>query len=192
MLFHPFEPQISQHTKKLLIGTLPPEGVNFYFSNSKNTRLWDLLTAIRNEQDFVDKGGNALNPKDKIETLDTLGVGIADIIYGYERDVFTSTKDKHIVPKKYFDILQLAVDNGITELLFVYQSAFKWFLHSIGSVEPLRLGRLKVRYPIGKQQEILYKGKVIKCTLLPAPLNRGSKGQTLKFKLAFYKEHILA
>jgi len=188
---HPFKPQISKATKKLLIGTLPPENVTFYFSNSPNTRLWDILTAISEESTYVGKGGNGLSINRKIEILDILGIGIGDIIYKYERDDPNSTKDKHIEPKEYKNLLQIAADNDIDELLFVYQSAFKWFLHSLKKVEPVRLSKLRSRYVNGTEQEVNFQGKVIKCILLPSPLNRGRKGETLERKLAFYRKYIL-
>jgi G:T/U-mismatch repair DNA glycosylase len=190
MLTHPFKPQISKATKKLLIGTLPPENVPFYFSNSTNTRLWDILSAIKENKNHVGSGGNNLSNVEKIEILEKLKIGITDIIYGYERDE-PSTKDKHIDPKEYNDLLQLALDNNIDEMFFVYQSALKWFIHSLKKTEPVRLKKLKGKYIIGRQPEILAQEKIIKCTLLPPPLNRGTKGQTLDFKLGFYRKHIL-
>jgi len=192
MKTHPFPPQISKTTKKLLIGTLPPEDVKFYFSNSSNTRLWDILNSITEKSEDVGKGGNNLSDNKKIQILDNLNIGIGDIIYKYKRDFYISTKDNHIEPKEYKDLLQLAVDNNINELLFVYQSAFKWFIHSLEKVEPIRLNKLKSKYNIGPQQEFEYQGKIIKCFLLPPPLNRGSKDQTLKYKLDFYRKYILS
>lgn len=47
MLKHPFEPFIPNNAKKLIIGTLPPENIPYYYSNSPNTRMWDLLSAIK-------------------------------------------------------------------------------------------------------------------------------------------------
>jgi G:T/U-mismatch repair DNA glycosylase len=188
---HPFKPQITKATKKLLVGTLPPEGVTFYFSNSSNTRLWDILQAISENQPFVQTGGNDLSDREKIQILDRLEIGISDVIYGYDRDEFSSTKDKHIVPKEYNELLELAIENGITELLFVYQSAYKWFLHSLQSQIPVGLTRLKTKHQIGAQPSIEYNGKQIKCILLPSPLNRGRKGESLDFKLSFYRKHIL-
>jgi len=191
---HPFPPQISKATRKLLIGTLPPENVKFYFSNSSNTRLWDILRSIRESREQICSGSNTLSDMQKIEILDSLKVGISDIIYGYERDDITSTKDEDIEPREYRDLLQLAADNNINELLFVYQSAYKWFLHSLEKTEPVRLKRIKTRCiigPIGPQKEIEFRGKRIKCTLLPSPLNRGREGETLEFKIAFYRKYIL-
>lgn len=188
---HPFKPQISKETKKLLVGTLPPEGVPFYFSNSSNTRLWDILTAIKDNEKQIGSGGNHLSDDKKKDMLEQLGIGISDIIYRYERDQHNSVKDEHIDPKEYNDLRQLAVDNNIEELLFVYQSAFKWFLHSIEKSTPVRLNKLKGTYLVGQQQSIEFKGKTIKCTLLPSPLNRGRKDETLVSKLAIYRKYII-
>ncbi|ANE51504.1 hypothetical protein [Flavisolibacter tropicus] len=190
MRTHPFKPLITKNTKKLLVGTLPPEDVSFYFSNSSNTRLWDILTAINEHSNYVNRGGNELSDRTKIEILNSLNIGITDIIYRYDRDDYNSTKDKHIQPKEYKDLLQLSVDNNINELLFVYQSAFKWFVHSLEKVEPVRLKKLKVKYVIGPVGEFKFQDKTIRCILLPAPLNRGKKDETLAFKLEFYRKYI--
>lgn len=175
----------------MLIGTLPPESVSFYFSHSTNTRLWDILNAIFLKQKVVSKGGNNLSENDKIKILDGLGLGITDIIYGYNRTEIDSTRDDHIRPKAYKKLLDLAVENNINELLFVYGSAYKWFLHSLEDLPPVQLSRLKGSYQIGFQKECVYRGKNIKCVLLPSPLNRGRKGETLSFKLDFYHKFIL-
>lgn len=191
MSVHPFEPLIFKSTKKLLIGTLPPEGVRFYFSNSSNTRLWDILSAIDKRTTVIDKGGNDLSSEEKKKILNNLRVGISDIIYQYKRDDYGSTSDRHIDPKEYKDLLRLAVDNNIDEFLFVYQSAFKWFIHSLEKVQPIRLRRLKYVYSIGLQPMVKFEGKIIRCILLPSPLNRGRKGETLGYKLEFYRKYIL-
>ena len=191
MRYHPFLPQITTSTRKLLVGTLPPEGVKFYFTYSSNTRLWDILKSISENIEYISKGSNNLSNAEKVEILNNLKIGISDIIYGYERDNLRSTKDKDIDPKKYNDLLQLAVDNNITELLFVYQSAYKWFTHSLKKLEPVRLRKIRSKFDIGLQEEIKYQGKTIKCILLPSPLNRGRKGETLIFKIGFYKKYIL-
>lgn len=191
MNYHPFLPLISNNTKKLLVGTLPPEGVKFYFSNSSNTRLWDILKSINENLKFISYGSNNLSNNQKIEILDNLKIGISDIIYSYERDEYNSTKDSDINPKEYKNLLQLVIDNNISEILFVYQSAYKWFLHSRENTEPVRLKKIKSKFIIGKQESIEYKGKIIKCTLLPSPLNRGRKGETLEFKISFYRKYIL-
>jgi hypothetical protein len=148
------------------------------------------LQTINDKAKVIGQGGNQLSKKTKVEILDSLRVGITDIIYCYQRDIHASTKDLHIDPKKYKDLLRLAVDNNIDELIFVYQSAYKWFVHSLDKKPPVRLRRLKLKCTIGNQREIIFEGKRIRCTLLPSPLNRGLKGQTLAFKLDFYRKYI--
>jgi G:T/U-mismatch repair DNA glycosylase len=191
MKTHPFKPLVSTSTTKLLIGTLPPEDVTFYFSNSSNTRLWDILRAINNRTSTIGQGGNRLSDIEKIKVLENLNLGISDIIFGYERDDYESTKDKDIQPKEYNDLLKLAHENGIAELLFVYQSALKWFVHSLKNESPVRLNKIREKYVVGPQKDIIYKGRSIKCVLLPSPLNRGRKGETLEYKLSYYKKYIL-
>lgn len=188
---HRFAPEIPLSAKKLLIGSLPPDGAAFYFSNSSNTRLWDLLGALESNSSEVGKGGYCLATERKIEILKNLKIGISHIIYQYERDDPSSSKDMHIIPKKYNDLLQLAFDKDIDELLFVYQSALKWFDHSIQGLEPARLRHLSGKYQIGPQPDVMFKGKVIKCVLLPSPLSRGTRGQTLSFKLDVYRKYLV-
>jgi G:T/U-mismatch repair DNA glycosylase len=190
---HPFNPLIQKGTKKLLVGTLPPESAPFYFSNSSNTRLWDILYAIEQKLPVVYKGGNDLSEKTKKGILKQLNLGITDIIYGYERveGHFDSTRDKHIIPIEYKDLKKLVLKESIDEILFVYQSAYKWFVHSLTGDNPVRLYRIKDKYKIGYLESVKVADRSIKCVLLPSPLNRGQKGQNLAFKLDFYKKHIL-
>ncbi|WP_127845482.1 hypothetical protein [Psychroflexus aestuariivivens] len=178
-------------TKTILVGTLPPENAPFYFSNSSNTRLWDILKSIAEGKKEVTSGSNVLTPKEKEEILNKLKTGIYDIILEYDRDVMDSTKDKDIQPLKYSDLLSLAKQNQITKLLFVYKNAAKWFLHSLEKEKPKRVQRLKyeIDYGIFKTFETEYGD--IKCILLPSPLNRGKKGETLDFKLESYQQEIL-
>lgn len=194
---HPFPPEIPSNARKLLIGTLPPEGASFYFSNDSNTRLWDFLTAIRNKSSIVGKGGYELSKDEKINILKDLHLGNSDIILEYERDEIgkkggkDSLQDIHIIPKKYNDLIQLAIDNNIDEFIFLYESAYKWFLHSIKKEQPLRLKEIKGKYTIGFQEDIKIGDKTIKCVLLPNPLNRGRKGETKEVKLEMYRKHII-
>lgn len=191
MKTHPFKPLVSQSTKKLLIGTLPPENVKFYFSNSSNTRLWDILIALTNRSSNIGRGGNKISDIEKTKILEHLNLGISDIIFGYERDDYNSTKDKDIQPMEYNDLLRLAHETGIDEFLFVYQSALKWFMHSLKNESPVRLNQIREKYDVGPQENVIYKGRTIKCILLPAPLNRGRQGETLEYKLEYYKKYIL-
>lgn len=187
---HPFEPLISKKTKKLLVGTLPPESAKVYFSNSPNTRLWDILKAVEANSDQVSKGGNNMPHEEKSKLLEKLGLGIVDIIYRYDRIDNSSTKDKDIIPLEYFKLLDFAKKNRIEDLLFVYQNAYRWFEHSLLGVNPVKINKLREKYKSGFIREINYKGFSIKCILLPQPLNRGKKGETLVYKVNEYKKGI--
>src|SRR6185437_856389 len=178
---HPFEPLIFQETKKIIIGTLPPETATFYFSNSSNTRLWDMLRTIREQRMGIYSGSNNLTAAEKIEILRDLNLGIADIILEYERDIPNSTRDVDIDPKKYRSLIEIVRSNiEITHLLFVYESAYKWFLHSLNKEIPVRISSLSGRFSIGIQNEIQVNEDTIQCIILPSPLNRGRRGETLK------------
>lgn len=191
MKTHPFKPLIPKEANKLIIGTLPPETAPFYFSNSKNTRLWDILRTIQSNETTLFNGSNEINEIAKIDILRSLKIGISDIILDYEREDYNSVQDKDIIPLKYNNLIKIAEKNSIEEFIFVYKSAYKWFLHSLFNVEPVKLEKLKGKYEIGLVNEIQLKDKILKCYLLPSPLNRGSKGQTLEYKLEKYSEFIL-
>jgi len=192
MKTHPFEPLAFEETKKLIIGTLPPETAPFYFSNGSNTRLWDILSSIDRGIAEISTKSNDLTRETKYDILKRLNLGIADIIYKYEREVSYSTRDKDIIPKEYKNLIEIAENSSVNEFLFVYQNAYKWFLHSLSHHCPVKTRDLNnQQYQIGFLQNIKLKNKEIKCYLLPSPLNRGRRGETLLFKLDFYRKLIL-
>lgn len=176
----------------MIIGTLPPEGIDFYYSNSSNTRMWDLLKSIQEKTNPIPKGSYKLPSNKKKAILSKLNLSMADIIYEYERKK-ESTDDRDIIPNKYLDIKQLIKDTSITNLLFVYESAAKWFLHSLENNMPVELSKIK-KYIDKNDDEVFceftLENRPINCVLLPNPLNRGKKGQTLKNKKETYKKWI--
>ncbi len=191
MKTHPFKPLIFDNSNKLLIGTLPPETAPFYFSNSKNTRLWDILKSINNNNSEISKGSILLPDQEKIKILKSLSLGIYDIIYKYDRTDNNSTSDKHIIPLQYSNIIGLISDTSIKELLFVYKNAANWFLHSLSGANPVKSNKLKSKLNYGVFKELTINNRKISCSLLPSPLNRGKKGESIKYKLDFYKKEIL-
>ncbi len=190
MKTHPFEPLIFETSKALLIGTLPPETAEYYFSNSSNTRLWDILLSIQQGKAHLSKGSNELSRQVKQHVLEDLGLGIYDIIYEYERSDYSSTKDKDIVPIEYSNLLQLIENTQVEKLLFVYQNAAKWFMHSLTNEKPVHISKLKSQFEYGTFNVIETGGRKVECKLMPSPLNRGRKGETLDFKLNLYKKEI--
>lgn len=188
---HPFEPYVFENTKKLIIGTLPPETAKSYFSNHANSRLWDLLFAIHQNNEVVGKGARLFDGGKKDQILKDLSIGISDIIKGYDREKLT-VKDDHILPNSYNDFSPILDSCPINEFLFVYKSAAKWFLHSLENKPPVRLRRLNnysVEY--GDFFEFEYKGRHIKCVCLPQPVNKGEAGFTIPVKFNWYKKYIL-
>ena len=188
---HPFKPLIFDNSSKLLIGTLPPETAPFYFSNSKNTRLWDILKSINDNNPEISKDSIHLPDQEKIKILKSLSLGIYDIIYKYDRTDNNSTSDKHIIPLQYSDIISLIENTSIKELLFVYKNAANWFLHSLSGANPVKSNKLKSKLNYGVFKELTINNKKITCSLFPSPLNRGKKGENIKYKLDFYKKEIL-
>ncbi len=187
---HPFEPIIFNNTTKLLIGTLPPEKAPFYFSNSVNTRLWDILQTVSSENETIYQNSNNLSDQQKEEILKSLDLGIYDIIKEYDRKNMESTKDSDIIPLKYSDIIKLVSNTEINTLLFVYQNAALWFLHSLKGGAPEKIEKLKSKLEYGVFHKLKVGSKEISCILLPSPLNRGKKGETLEYKLERYKYYI--
>ncbi|MBN2402646.1 MAG: hypothetical protein JXN64_09615 [Spirochaetes bacterium] len=186
---HPFDPIIFKNTKYLLIGTLPPENAKFYFSNSPNTRLWDLLNSILKDKSIISRNSNELSIDEKCNILKKLSLGITDIILEYDRKKMNSTKDTDIIPKLYNNISEIIKGTEIDTLLFVYKNALKWFFEFISGKDPLPLSKIKSKI-IQSPSTSYINDKTIKLVLLPSPLNRGEKGQTLDFKLKFYEKII--
>lgn len=191
-MIHPFKPYIANNSKKMIIGTLPPENINFYYSNSANTRMWDILKSIQEEMNTIPKGSYKLSTNEKKAILFALDLSMSDILYEYEREA-QSTRDQDIIPIKYFDIKQLIKNTSVVNLLFVYKSAAKWFLHSLEDAMPTRLSAIKnkVNSEYGIFYSFMLDNRLINCILLPNPLNRGKKGCTLEKKKEIYKKWIL-
>ncbi len=176
----------------MIIGTLPPEDTDFYYSNSPNTRMWDLLKSILEGAEYIPKNSYKLPVEDKKMILEKLKLSMADIISEYERKE-QSTKDSDLVPIKYSNIGEYIEGTSIKNLIFVYESALKWFLHSLTKETPVELNKLKkiknCKYGIVKY--LFMNGRRVNCILLPSPLNRGKKGETIEYKRRVYKEWIL-
>jgi G:T/U-mismatch repair DNA glycosylase len=187
---HKFGPKLFNNTRKILVGTLPPETAKMYFSNSTNTRLWDLLLSILNNDTVVAENTNQLDWNQKEEILKKLSLGITDIIQQYSRTDWDSVKDNHIIPIKYNKILKLIENTEVEEILFVYKNAARWFLHSLSKEEPKVISKLKYEIELGVFHELKFEDRTVKCILLPSPLNRGERGQTLPFKLEYYRKII--
>jgi len=192
MKTHPFEPIIFNETKCLIIGSLPPESANFYFSNSTNTRLWDILTAIKEDSEIIHNKANAKSIDEKIDILRSLNLGINDIILEYDRKDYSSVSDSDIIPLKYSPIIKSIHDTHVVKLLFLYRSAAAWFLHSLVSDIPLQNPVLDTEINYGVFKEIVVNGRLVECILLPNPLNRGKAGETLIFKLSCYRNEIIS
>lgn len=189
MSLHPFAPAIPSTATRLFIGTLPPEKIDFYYSNSAKTRMWDLLRAVKESTSVLQANGYKLDKKEKQDILRNVGVGLTDIIFEYERQNDT-VKDQDIIPIAYNDIIKIARENNISHLVFVYQDALKWFLHSLKNERPLKAKLLpKLSYEYGTHI-LAHDGKQFTITLVHSPLNRGPKGWTLERKLEEYREVI--
>jgi len=188
---HPFDPVIFKESKKMLVGTLPPEKTDYFYSGSPQTRMWDILRAIINNSS-IPKESYKLPMSDKKQILKQLNISMFDIIFEYERTVIDSSKDVDIIPKKYSDINSLIKNTQIDTLLFVYESAAQWFLHSMKNENPCKLKSIKDKTNLSK--EIFWEyglgGKNVRCILLPNPLNRGKKGVTLEKKKVLYEKYI--
>lgn len=187
---HPFKPIIFQHSKSLLIGTLPPETAPFYFSNSSNTRLWDILYAIAKDEDTVPRNKYLISEKEKIKILENLSLSLTDIILDFDRKDMYSVQDSDIIPYSYNNIKSLIAGTEITQLLFLYKNAALWFLHSLKEENPIPINQIRNEIHSPEFLTFNLNGRQISCTVLPMPLNRGKKGETLIYKLGVYKEII--
>jgi len=187
---HPFKPFILQNSKNMIIGTLPPDNIEYYYSNSANTRMWDLLKSIKEER-AIQQNSYLISKDDKQNLLTNLNLSMTDIILEYKREK-DSTADKDIIPIKYNNIENIINNTSIKNLLFVYESALQWFLHSLNKKAPIKLSKLQ---PLkNKKYDVMHttllNQKSVNCILLPNPLNRGRKGENLEFKKEVYKKYI--
>ncbi|EKB48131.1 hypothetical protein [Cecembia lonarensis] len=187
---HPFKPIIFQHSKSMLIGTLPPETTPFYFSNTSKTRLWDILYAIDSNESTVPKNKYLISDVEKIQILNNLSLSLADIILEYDRRDMNSVQDSDIIPYAYLDIKSLIEDSQITKLLFLYKNAALWFLHSLKEVDPVPINQIRNEIHSTEFLTFNLNGRDISCTVLPMPLNRGKKAETMIYKLGVYRELI--
>ena len=187
---HPFKPFILQNSKNMIIGTLPPDNIEYYYSNSANTRMWDLLKSIKEER-AIQQNSYLISKDDKQNLLTNLNLSMTDIILEYKREK-DSTADKDIIPIKYNNIENIINNTSIKNLLFVYESALQWFLHSLNKKAPIKLSKLpplkNKKYDV--MHTTLLNQKSVNCILLPNPLNRGRKGENLEFKKEVYKKYI--
>jgi G:T/U-mismatch repair DNA glycosylase len=184
---HPFDPIIFKNSKSILIGTLPPETAPFYFSNTPKTRLWDLLYTLDNKQDVVSKNKYLLTNEEKLEVLRNLSLSLTDIILEYDRLDMDSVEDSKIIPYSYQEILSLIKETEITQLLFLYKNAALWFLHSLKGEKPRSIDQINYKIDFGEFHKLTLNKREITCTILPMPLNRGRKGETMAYKLEVYK-----
>jgi G:T/U-mismatch repair DNA glycosylase len=184
---HPFDPIIFKNSKSILIGTLPPETAPFYFSNTPKTRLWDLLYTLDNNLDVVSKNKYLLKNEEKLEILRNLSLSLTDIILEYDRLDMDSVEDSKIIPYSYQEILSLIKETEITQLLFLYKNAALWFLHSLTGKNPKSISQINYKIDFGEFHKLTLNKREITCTILPMPLNRGRKGETIAYKLDVYK-----
>jgi G:T/U-mismatch repair DNA glycosylase len=187
VLEHRFEPVIFENTTKLIVGTVPPETAPFYFSNSPRTRLWDILKTINDNSESLCKGSYLLETEEKKQIIKSLNLGLCDIIKKYSRLIPDSGADKHVIPIEYFNLPEIIKDTKVDTLLFVYEIAAKWFLYSSQKFNPL----VTLKVHTGEFYKFEVNGRMVKCILLPNPLNRGRAGETLESKLEEYKSAIL-
>ncbi len=191
VLTHRFGPVIFNNTTKLIVGTLPPETSEYYFSNSPRTRLWDILKTISTNSETIYSGSYLLATNEKEQILSSLNLGLCDIIKKYSRLIPDSVEDRHIIPLEYFNLPEIIKDTRIDTVLFVYQSAANWFLHSIKGVKPVSLEKLLKHYNRNSEfYSFEINGRKVKCILLPNPQNIGQKGETMQFKLEAYRAAI--
>ena len=180
---HLFKPFIIKNSTNMIVGSLPPEGSAFYYSNSPNNRMWDLLRSIQKDLDVLPKNGYSLSVEEKREILHVLNLSMTDIILEYERKE-DSSKDSDIIPLKYNNLADVTAHTSIANLLFVYKSALEWFLDSLKQKTSISTKEY------GKICSVCLNEKNINCILLPNPLSRGKKGETLEVKKAIYEKWI--
>lgn len=185
---HPFGPFIVENSKKAIIGTLPPENIDFYYSNNSNNRMWDILTAIANNDTELPKNNFCMPKPEKEDILKKLKLSMFDIVEVYERKSNT-TKDTDIIPKEFLDINEIIKNTQIENLFFVYKQAARWFLQS-NKIKNINMINDLKSITEGEFCNYDSNDKKIKCFILPNPLNRGQKGMTILKKFEIYKKYL--
>ncbi len=74
--------------------------------------------------------------------------------------------------------------------LFLYKNAALWFLHSLNGQDPVPINQIRDKIHSPEFLTFNLNNRNISCTVLPMPLNRGKKGETIAYKLGIYKERI--
>lgn len=190
---HPFEPILIPHSTRMIIGTLPPEKSPFYYSNSANNRLWDILLAIKENSLNLPKNTAKGSIELKLEILNFLKLSMTDAIKKYTRKDFGSSSDDNIVPLEYMPINDIIFDTSISVLLFVYKSAARWFLHYLKNATPRPISQIKENFlqKDGCFYEYILNNRLIRCILLPNPLNRFTAKEQLLIKKEIYQKYII-
>jgi len=114
---HPFEPILIPNSTRMIIGTLPPERSPFYYSNSVNNRLWDILLAIKENSLNLPKNTAKVSIELKFEILKSLKLSMTDIIRKYSRKDWESSSDSSILPVEYMPINDIILNTSISTLL---------------------------------------------------------------------------
>jgi G:T/U-mismatch repair DNA glycosylase len=123
---HPFEPFLPHNTKRLIIGTIPPQrfcilgtplfedDVNFFYG-SKDNYFWDLIGEIFNKKFLKQNTEQAINQRK--EFLKNEGIGITDIVETCER-INNSASDKKLIITKYKDLKKILLNYNIDTLIY--------------------------------------------------------------------------
>jgi G:T/U-mismatch repair DNA glycosylase len=190
---HPFKPIIIPNSTRMIIGTLPPEKSPFYYSNSVNNRLWDILLSIKENSLNLPKSTAKKSIELKLEVLNFLKLSMTDIIKKYTRKDFASSSDYNIVPLEYMPVNDIIFNTSVSSLLFVYKSAARWFLHYLKKATPRPISQIKENFPQkeGYFYEYNLNNRLIKCILLPNPLNRFTTREQLFIKKEIYQKYII-
>jgi hypothetical protein len=152
--------------------------------------LWDILYAIEKDEDTVPKNKYLIPEEEKIKILKNLSLSLTDIILDFDRKDMNSVQDSDIIPYSYNNIKSLIADTEITQLLFLYKNAALWFLHSLKGEDPVPINQIRNEIHSPEFHTFNLNNREISCTVLPMPLNRGKKGETMIYKLGIYKERI--
>lgn len=181
---HPYEPNISDESTKLIIGTMPPprfcskpkklypSDVDFYYG-SRDNHFWDIVSEVFNTS--LTRGtSTAITEREKL--LHNNKIGICDILVKSKREKIDSASDNNIIidDESYFlDIEDLLNKYPNIKILIYTSQIVKSFIYKKTKKEHRK---------INNEMEIKLNDTSYKVIILPSPSHRNTTEYSEKIK----------
>ncbi|MGP2657303.1 uracil-DNA glycosylase family protein [Malaciobacter sp. WC5094] len=181
--FHPYEPFLNEHTKKVIVGTLPPprfckkefksKDVNFCYG-SQDGLLWKCLDKIFDLNLLYENKKEAITQRK--EFLIKNQIGICDIVQSCQREKIDAS-DLGMSDVKLRDILgYIKKYKNIETLIFTggnSKNGPEYFLRQILKEEKIKLNLVCKDIP--KVHSFTYDNRIINTISLTSPSNAANR-----------------